>query len=100
MALAKKITLKDTPEIMRLALEGEDLAALNKLPPDQLLIRWVNFHLNAAGQERRIKNLGKDLSDSFALIHVLNQLDKSKCSLDALGKEDLTERAQEMILNS
>ena len=58
MALAKKITLKDTPEIMRLALEGEDLAHLNKLPPDQLLIRWVNFHLKAAGQERRIANLG------------------------------------------
>jgi|TARA_B110000285_G_scaffold132691_1_gene148902 hypothetical protein len=49
MALAKKISLKDTPEIMRLALEGEDLQALNKLPPDQLLIRWVNFHLKAAG---------------------------------------------------
>lgn len=72
MALAKKITLKDTPEIMRLALEGEDLAHLNKLPPDQLLIRWVNFHLKAAGQERRIANLGQDLKDSFALIHVLN----------------------------
>jgi len=100
MALAKKITLKDTPEIMRLALEGEDLNHLNKLPPEQLLIRWINFHLKAAGVDREVKNLGKDLSDSFALLHVLNQLDKTKCSLDALAEEDLNKRAEQMILNS
>jgi hypothetical protein len=64
MSLSKKITLKDTPEIMRLAEEGEELADLLKLSPETILIRWVNYHLKKAGQERRIKNLGKDLSDS------------------------------------
>ena len=100
MALAKKITLKDTPEIMRLAQEGEDLSHLNKLPPEQLLIRWINFHLTQAGVERRVNNLGKDLADSEALLYVLNQLDKAKCPLDALGAEDLHDRATQMILNS
>jgi plastin-1 len=47
--VAKKITLKDTPEIMRLAEEGEDLKQLMKLPVEKLLIRWMNFHLKAAG---------------------------------------------------
>ena len=56
-ALARKITLKDTPEIMRLALEGEDLQALSKLPPEQLLIRWINFHLRAANVDRQVTNL-------------------------------------------
>jgi hypothetical protein len=46
---------------MRLAEEGEDLAALNKLPPEKILIRWINFHLKKAGQDRRVENLGKDL---------------------------------------
>jgi plastin-1 len=49
LAVSAQLTLKDTPEIMRLAEEGEDLAALNKLGPEKLLIRWINFHLKAAG---------------------------------------------------
>jgi len=61
LAVSAQITLKDTPEIMRLAEEGEDLAALNKLPPEKILIRWINFHLKKAGQDRRVENLGKDL---------------------------------------
>lgn len=79
---------------MRLAEEGEDLAALNKLGPEKLLIRWINFHLKAAGQERRVANLGNDLTDQFALFHVLNQLDKSKCPLDGINEEDLQKRAE------
>lgn len=45
----KSVTLKDVPEIMRLAKEGEELADLNKLPAEQILLRWMNFHLKAAG---------------------------------------------------
>lgn len=69
------IQLKECPEIMRLAEEGETLEDLMKLPPETILIRWVNFHLAKNGQSRRIKNLGKDTADSFAMYHVLNRLD-------------------------
>ena len=58
---------------MRLAEEGETLEDLMKLPPEQILIRWVNLHLAKNGQSRRIKNLGKDTADSFAMYHVLNR---------------------------
>ena len=63
--------MKDIPEIMRLAKDGEELADLNKLPPEQILIRWMNFHLKNAGQNE-ITNLGKDIADSKACLHVLN----------------------------
>lgn len=56
---------------MRLAKDGEELADLNKLPPEQILIRWMNFHLKNAGQNE-ITNLGKDIADSKACLHVLN----------------------------
>lgn len=85
---------------MRLAEEGEELADLMKLTPDQILIRWVNFHLKAAGQDQRITNLGKDLADSSALFHVLNRLDSAACPLDGLSDEDLDSRATKMIANS
>jgi hypothetical protein len=43
--------------------------------------------------------LGSDLKDSFALLHVLNQLEK-KCSLDGLNENDLSRRAEIMINNA
>lgn len=46
---SQSISLKECPEIMRLAEDGEELADLHKLPPEKILIRWINFHLKAAG---------------------------------------------------
>lgn len=95
----KAVSLKDVPEIMRLANENEELADLLKLPAENILIRWMNFHLRAAGQ-KEITNLGKDLKDSTSLLYVLNQLDKEKCSLEALSETDELKRAEHMILQS
>jgi hypothetical protein len=49
LCLAKKIQLRDTPEIIRLLKEGEELKDLLKLSPETILIRWVNYHLEKAG---------------------------------------------------
>jgi len=100
MKFTQSINLKDCPEIMRLAEGEETLQDLLKLPAETILIRWINYHLKAAGQQRRVKNLGKDLQDSEALFYVLNQLDKSKCPLDGKNDSDLTSRAGKMIDNS
>jgi plastin-1 len=37
----------------RLLEEGETVEDLLKLPPDQLLLRWFNYHLKAAGHKRK-----------------------------------------------
>jgi plastin-1 len=100
LCLTKKISLKDCPEIMRLAEEGETLQDLMKLPPEAILIRWLNFHLKKAGIEKKVNNLGSDLKDSVALIQVLNSLDKERCSLAALSEEDTVKRADTMIKNA
>jgi hypothetical protein len=68
LCLTKKISLKDCPEIMRLAEEGEQLSDLLKLAPEAILIRWLNFHLRKNGCEKKVTNLGKDLADSVALV--------------------------------
>lgn len=94
----KSIQLKEVPEIMRLAKEGEELADLNKLPPENILIRWMNFHLKNAGQNE-ISNLGKDIADSKACLHVLNQLD-SQCSTAAVAEADDLKRAELMLIES
>jgi len=57
-----KIDLKDCPELFRLLKDGEEIADLLKLPPEEILVRWINYHLRKAGQDQRqVSNLGKDL---------------------------------------
>ena len=100
MCITKQISLKDTPEIMKLCEEGEELKDIQKLTPEAVLIRWINYHLKKAGQSKKVNNLGKDLTDSTALYYVLNQLDKDKCPLDGIEDEDLEKRAEKMITNA
>jgi hypothetical protein len=47
--LTKSIDLKHCPEIMKLAEAGEEIADLMKLPPESILIRWINYHLKKQG---------------------------------------------------
>ena len=95
----QSITLAECPEIYRLLKPGEELSDLQKLKQEEILVRWMNFHLAAAGQEP-ITNLGRDLADARKCIYVLNQLDAANCSLDALEEGDDLQRASQMIANS
>lgn len=42
---------------------GEDLQTLMAQTPEDILLRWVNHHLEKEGVERRATNLGADLKD-------------------------------------
>jgi plastin-1 len=98
--LLSQINLKNHPELVRLLEEGEDLSMLLKLPADQLLLRWLNFHLKAAGDSRRVRNFGDDLKDSHVYTVVLNQIDSKVCDLNALKENDATKRAEMVITNA
>ena len=49
------IQLKHHPELIRLLNPGEQLSDLLKLSPEQLLLRWFNYHLKAANYDKTIK---------------------------------------------
>ena len=40
---------------------GETLKDLASMSPEDLLIRWVNYHLANAGTNKRIKNFSDDI---------------------------------------
>lgn len=48
-AVAMKLNLKDCAELYRLLNEDEDPAILGKMKPEEILIRWVNYHLRKNG---------------------------------------------------
>ena len=51
--LLSQIDIKLHPELYRLCEEGETIDDLLRLTPDQILLRWLNYHLKAAGWHRR-----------------------------------------------
>ena len=64
--------MKNNPFLIRLKKEEEELGDLLKLTPDELLIRWFNFHLDNSGYKKHITNLSKDLADGEAYTYLLN----------------------------
>jgi len=45
-----------------------------KLSPEQILIRWVNYHLSRSPCQRQVSNFTTDIKDSIVYIHLLNQI--------------------------
>lgn len=51
--LLAQVDIKIHPELYRLCEEGETIDDLLRLTPDQILLRWFNYHLKAAGWKRK-----------------------------------------------
>lgn len=83
----------------RLLEPGETIEDLMKLPADQLLIRWVNYHLREAGSSRRIKNFGGDIKDSEVYTILLNQIAPKSAGVNKspMNESDHLKRAGKML---
>ncbi|KNC77454.1 hypothetical protein SARC_10088, partial [Sphaeroforma arctica JP610] len=77
MALLDKVHVTRTPSLCQLVDSniGETLEDVMNMPTEQLLIRWVNHHLdNAKKGEMQINNFGEDIKDGKVYIYLLSQL--------------------------
>ncbi|PWN44966.1 hypothetical protein IE81DRAFT_320555 [Ceraceosorus guamensis] len=92
--LLSKIDLKNHPELYRLLDDGESLEDFLRLPPDQILLRWFNYHLKAANWHRRVGNFSKDVSDGENYTVLLSQLKPDVCDRAPLQQKDLLQRAE------
>lgn len=100
VGLLSGISLTAHPELFRLLQPGEDIDDLMKLPPEQILLRWVNYHLANAGSNKRIKNFSGDIKDSEAYTILLKQLAPDECDTRALQMSDHGERADAVLQNA
>uniref|UniRef100_A0A672JNB7 Plastin-3 n=1 Tax=Salarias fasciatus TaxID=181472 RepID=A0A672JNB7_SALFA len=73
IGLFADIELSRNEALAALLRDGETLEDLMKLSPEELLLRWANFHLENAGQPK-ISNFSTDIKDSKAYFHLLNQI--------------------------
>ncbi|XP_014888470.1 plastin-1 [Poecilia latipinna] len=91
--------------LIALLMEGEELDHLMSLSPEELLLRWVNYHLINAGTET-INNFSADIKDSRAYFHLLDQISPQdedefhmgiKINMAGLTEWDLERRAELML---
>lgn len=98
--LLAQVDIKLHPELYRLCEEDETIEDLLKLTPDQILLRWFNYHLKAAGWERRVHNFSRDVSDGQNYTVLLNQLKPDECSRAPLQTADVRTRAEQVLQNA
>ncbi|OQS06921.1 fimbrin [Thraustotheca clavata] len=96
--LTATINLKSHPELVRLLLDGESLEDFMKLPPEQILLRWVNYHLTAAHHDKKIHNFGRDVADATAYSVLLHQIAPTTC--DLCREPTALDRATHVIRNA
>ena len=77
----KEINFQEVPEIICLAKDGEEMTKFVKLQPDEILLRWVNYHLAKVNFEFDIEDLDNCLTDPDILMFVMNSLDNEKCPI-------------------
>ncbi|XP_065604123.1 plastin-1 [Cyrtonyx montezumae] len=105
VGLFADIEISRNEALIALLSEGEELDQLMKLSPEELLLRWVNYHLANAGWQK-ISNFSQDIKDSRAYYHLLNQIapkgddfDEMHVEIDFSGFNDKNDlrRAEYML---
>lgn len=100
IGLLSDINLANHPGLINLLEDGETPEDLKKLSPEQILIRWVNYHLRNAGVDRRIRNFQEDIKDSEAYCYLLEQIaprENGVMSGPPLSEDNLERRAEAML---
>lgn len=98
--LLGKIDIKLHPELYRLLEEDETLEQFLRLPPEQILLRWFNYHLKNAKWHRTVSNFSTDVKDGENYTVLLNQLAPDICSRAPLQTRDLLQRAEQVLQNA
>ncbi|XP_063287996.1 plastin-3 isoform X2 [Pelobates fuscus] len=105
IGLFADIELSRNEALAALLREGETLEELMKLSPEELLLRWVNFHLENSGGQK-INNFSSDIKDSRAYFHLLKQIapkgqkegeERIDINMSGFNEKDDLKRAEYML---
>ncbi|GAV70746.1 CH domain-containing protein [Cephalotus follicularis] len=92
--LLADLNLKKTPQLVELVNDSKDVEELMSLPPEKILLRWMNFQLKKAGYKKIVTNFSSDVKDGEAYAHLLNVLAPEHCNPSTLASKDPFQRAK------
>ncbi|MBN3272365.1 PLSL protein, partial [Polyodon spathula] len=94
--------------LIALLRDGESLEDLMKLSPEELLLRWANYHLEKAGCNK-VNNFSSDIKDSKAYYQLLSQIAPKgeedgipaiEVDMTGLREQDDVKRAECMLVQA
>ncbi|XP_047322167.1 fimbrin-5-like [Impatiens glandulifera] len=91
------LNLRKTPQLVALVDDSKDMEELMALPPEKVLLKWMNFQLKKAGYEKEVTNFSSDLKDGEAYVHLLNVLAPELGNAGMMEVKDPSQRA-DMVL--
>jgi len=105
IGLFSEINLAHHPGLLLLLRDGETREDLLRLTKEELLLRWVNYHLaRSAYKGPEVRNFSADIKDSVAYTHLLKQIAPATLqppvSLQPLAEPELNARAERMLTES
>ncbi|KAA8550542.1 hypothetical protein F0562_002226 [Nyssa sinensis] len=92
--LLADLNLKKTPQLVELVDDSKDVEELMSLPPEKILLRWMNFQLKKAGYKKTVSNFSSDVKDGEAYAHLLNVLAPEHSNPSTLAVKDPLQRAK------
>ncbi|XP_010927611.1 fimbrin-2 [Elaeis guineensis] len=93
--LLADVNLKKTPQLVELVDDSKDVEELMSLPPEKILLRWMNFQLKKGSFKRLITNFSSDVKDGEAYACLLNVLAPEHSSKpSAMTVKDPLQRAK------
>ncbi|XP_073497448.1 plastin-3 isoform X1 [Phyllobates terribilis] len=114
IGLFADIELSRNEALAALLRDGETLEDLMKLSPEELLLRWANYHLENAGWQKinnfssdiKLTDFGNSVKDSRAYFHLLNQIapkgqkeseERIDINMSGFSEKDDLKRAEYML---
>ncbi|XP_020523361.1 fimbrin-2 isoform X1 [Amborella trichopoda] len=92
--LLADLNLRKTPQLVELVDDSKDVEELMNLPPEKILLRWMNFHLKKAGYKKPVTNFSSDVKDGEAFAFLLNILAPEHTNPSIFNTKDPFERAK------
>ncbi|CAH9109746.1 unnamed protein product [Cuscuta epithymum] len=92
--LLADLNLKRTPQLVELVDDTKDVEELMSLPPEKLLLRWMNFQLKKTKYSKTVTNFSTDIKDAEAYTHLLNVLAPEHSNPATLTVKDNIQRAK------
>ncbi|XP_024967521.1 fimbrin-2 [Cynara cardunculus var. scolymus] len=91
--LLADLDLKKTPQLVELVGDNQDVEELMSLPPEKILLRWMNFHLKKTEYKKTVTNFSSDVKDGEAYAYLLNVLAPEHSNASTLVVRDPLKRA-------
>ncbi|KAJ7325369.1 hypothetical protein OS493_029920 [Desmophyllum pertusum] len=102
IGLFAQLTIQRCPGLVRLVEDDETIEQLLRLPPEAILLRWFNYHLQEAGHVKRVANFSADISDAENYSVLLHQITPVHLGVDQphLSESDPTKLAELVLENA